>query len=318
MKQSLSLIILLTFVLAACASPQSAPAPVVAQPTAANTPTLAVVSNTPAELADILGNLSYSGLFPDQQIALTDGYAEYEEEGPGHPFVRLIDHLIATGDLDGDGVEDAVALLEDDSTGSGDFVYLAAVLNVWAEPTPLKAIMLGDRSPVKSLTIAGTQVIAELIAQGPGDPACCSTWNVRKNFNIEGGQLVEGSSVELNKASLNDLSGTSWRLVDLNLDQEPVLPETEITLHIAGSQINGSAGCNSYSSLVTGEEDSPQVFVVGPLTTERKLCSDPISNQESTYLTRLASVVSWRYDFGDLSLSYKLDDNTYGELLFAP
>ena len=23
-----------------------------------------------------------------------------------------------------------------------------------------------------------------------------------------------------------DLSGTSWRLVDLNLDQEPVLPET--------------------------------------------------------------------------------------------
>lgn len=130
--------------------------------------------------------------------------------------------------------------------------------------------------------------------------------------------MVERSSEEISKASLDNLSGTSWRLVDLNLDQESVLPETEITLLLDNRQISGSTGCNSYNSIVNGEEDTPQAFVVGPISATRRVCSDPISTQENTYLTRLASVVSWRYDFSYLSLIYKFEDNEFGELLFAP
>jgi len=274
--------------------------------------------NITTRLADILGGLSYNGLFPDRQIKLTDGYAEYQDGGSGHPFVRLIDHLIATGDLNGDGVEDAIALLVDYSTGSGDFIYLAPVLNVENEPLPLDALMIGDRSPVKSLTIDDGQVIVELVTQGPGDPLCCPTWNVRKLLNLEGGQLVEQSSQELSKLSLDDLNGTSWRLVDLNLDQEPVLPRTEITLNIHDGQINGSAGCNSYESVVTGDEVMPQIFVVDSIDSTGKICSGPIATQEIAYLQHLASVKSWRYDFGYLSLIYKLEQDVFGELLFAP
>ena len=272
----------------------------------------------PEALAETLGNLSYAGIFPDHPIQLTDGIAYYSEDGPGKPFVRLIDHLIATGDLDGDEADDAVVLLADYASGSGDFVYLAAVLNAWAEPTPLIALMIGDRSPVKSLTIEGDQVIVELIGPGPGDPACCPTWNVRKVFGLEKDKLVEQSSQELSKVSLDDLSGTRWRLVDLNLDQEPVLPEIEITLRFDDRQISGSAGCNNYTSSVTGAEDLPQTFVVGPIAATKMLCSDPVSNQEKTYLDRLARVVAWRYDFGYLALTYKLGEGDFGELLFAP
>ena len=143
---------------------------------------------TTGALAETLGNLSYNGLFPDQEIRLTDSSAYYEDGGSGSPFVRLVDHLIVRGDLNGDGVEDAVALLVDYSSGSGDFVYLAPVINVETEPTPLNALMIGDRSPVKSLTIEGDQVIVELIVPGPGDPACCPTWNVRKVFSLEDGR----------------------------------------------------------------------------------------------------------------------------------
>jgi len=320
-------LVFLSIVLTACANQSAAQGLTVVAPKATYTtaPTIAPSPTaeaptpvTPTALADALGNLSYAGLFPDQQITLTDGFAYYEEDGPGRPFVRLIDHLIATGDLNGDGVEDAVALLVDYSTGSGDFVYLAPVINAGTEPKPVNALMIGDRTPVKSLTIDGTQVIVELIGPGPGDPACCPTWNVRKVFSLEDGRLVEQSSEELSKASLDDLSGTSWRLVDLNLDQEPVLPETEITLRFDERQISGSSGCNSYNSVVSGEDGLPQTFVVSPIAATGKICSEPISNQEKTYLDRLARVVAWRYDFGHLSLTYKVGEDVFGELLFAP
>ena len=84
--------------------------------------------------ADALQNATYNGILPEQPITLTDGSATYEEEGPGTPFVQLVDQLTAAGDLDGDGVEDAVGLLVDYTTGSADFVYLAALLSTQAGP----------------------------------------------------------------------------------------------------------------------------------------------------------------------------------------
>jgi heat shock protein HslJ len=332
------LIFILSMLLAACipSSGRSAPAsepttasieaqtksPVEAQITkqveAPAATQIAAPTEIPADLVDILGNLSYSGVLPDQQVTLTDGTAYYEDGGSGHPFVRLIDHLITTGDLNGDGVKDAVAFLVDYSTGSGDFVYLAPVINAMTEPKPMDTLMIGDRAPVKSLTIEGDKVIVEQIAHGSNDPACCPTWNVRKVFSLEDGQLVEQSSEPLSKVSLDDLSGTSWKLVNLNLDQEPVLPESEITLWLDDHQISGSAGCNSYTSSVTGAEDLPQTFVVGPIAATKMRCPDPVSNQENIYLDRLGKVVTWRNDFGYLVLTYKLGEGVLGELLFAP
>jgi len=324
--QLLLILTVLMLLLTACTSQTAAQGITVVAPekTTITVPTLAPSPTaeaptrvTPVALTDTLGNLSYAGLFPDQQITLTNGTAYYEDGGSGHPFIRLIDHLIATGDLNGDGVEDAVALLVDYSTGSGDFVYLAPVLNAGNEPTPLDALMIGDRTPVKSLTIDGGQVILEFIAPGPGDPACCPSWNLRKVFSLENGRLVEQSSEELSKVSLDDLSGTSWRLVDLNLDQEPVLPETEITLRFDDHEISGSAGCNDYNTTVSGD-DLPQTFMVSQIATTAKVCSEPISNQETNYLSRLAKVVAWRYDFSYLALTYKLGEGDLRQLLFAP
>ena len=201
--------------------------------------------------------------------------------------MRLIDHLIARGDLNGDGVEDAVVLLEDDTSGTGRFVYAAAVLDALGNPTPTEAVMIGDRIQVKSLAIDGSEVVADVVAQGPSDAACCASWNVRKVFALENGRLTERSSEELSQISLADLDGTKWRLVDLNGDREPVLPDTQITMLFADGQISGSAGCNNYNSTVSSEADSPSSFVVGAIATTKKLCSEPVMNQEQAYLARL-------------------------------
>jgi heat shock protein HslJ len=119
--------------------------------------------------------------------------------------------------------------------------------------------------------------------------------------------------------SLADLNGTNWQLVNFNLDQEPAAAETEITLSIDDGQISGSAGCNSYNSrFMSGEEGLPQSIVIGPIAATQMLCSDPAATLEMTYLDRLAQVASWRYDFGNLSLTYQQDDADLGELVFAP
>jgi heat shock protein HslJ len=273
---------------------------------------------SPGQLVETLGNLAYSGLFPDRTIALTDGVAFYEEEGPGTPFVLLMDQIIATGDLDGNGVEDAAVLLEDHSVGSGTFLFLAPVLDAATEPTPLTALMVGDRVQVKSLAIEGDQVVADLIAQGASDPACCPTWNVRKRFAVQDGALVERSSEELSPVGLADLSDTNWRLVDLGDGQAPILPDTEITLAITDGQISGSGGCNTYTGSLTEDEELLQSFVVGPVAATRMLCADAVSAQETVYLALLESVLGWRYDGGELALAYPGSDDIYGYLRFAP
>lgn len=47
-------------------------------------------------------------------------------------------------------------------------------------------------------------------------------------------------------------------------------------------------------------------------------CAEPIAQQEATYLDLLAKVVARRYDFSRLALTYKLDGETFGELVFSP
>ena len=229
-------------------------------------------TQTPTQkLTDVLGNLSYLGLFPDNQITLSDGVAFYEDGGSGHPFVRLISNLIMTGYLNGDDALDAIVILEDNSSGSGNFVFLVPVLNVLNKPKPLQALMIGDRTPVKSLTIEVDRVIVELISQGKDDPACCPTILMKKIFNLVGDNLVEQNSTEIGKVSLRELEGSKWQLIDMKNYQEPLQNDSDITLNFSNGEINGFSGCNSFSGSLTGDATFPQKFSISEFTTILKV-----------------------------------------------
>ncbi len=83
-------------------------------------------------------------------------------------------------------------------------------------------------------------------------------------------------------------------------------------------QINGFAGCNDYSGTVSSGEYGLNSLEVSPIAATQSLCPDPVSAQENTYLTRLGSVELWHYDYGHLSLVYKLEEDVFGELQFTP
>jgi heat shock protein HslJ len=321
---SIALLLAVSALLSAACKPAAAPAtaqsaaaptqaPVVAPTQAMPKPTIAPTLASPAKsLAETLGNLSYTGLFPDKAVALKNGAGTYEGEGT----VRLLDQLIVQGDVNGDGKTDAVVLLDDEASGSGHFIWVAVVLDALGNPTPTEAIMLGDRIGVKSLTIDNGQIMADIVGQGTGDVACCGTWNIQKVFALKDGKLAEQSSTELSKASLSDLNGTQWQLVDLNSHTEPALPEVAVTLQIADGQISGSAGCNNYNSTLTGSADDPSAFKVGPIAATKKACPDPIMKQETDYLTRLGQAKAWKYDAGQLALFYATNGNVPQYLVF--
>ncbi len=328
MQKYLSISLLLAvsaLFLAACgpsAAPTTQPAPTqVPAPTAVPTksmlePTAAPAAANPAKtLAATLGNLSYPGLVPDQAVTLTSGSGTYDSGGAGHPIVRLLDQLIPPGDLNGDGKTDAVAVLDDQSSGSGHFIWIAAVLDVLGKPTPTEAVMLGDRIGVKAVKIDNGQIVADIVGQGAGEALCCGTWNIRKVFAVKDGKLVEQSSQDVSKVSLSDLNGT-WRLVDLNSHTEPALPEVGVTLQIADGQISGSAGCNTYNATLNGSPDDPSASRVGPIASTKKACPDPIMKQETDYLTRLGQVTAWKYDAGQLALLYASNTDTPQYLVF--
>lgn len=278
-------------------------------------PTAAAVSAS--DLTGILSNITIRGIIPEP-ITLTNGIYEYQDGSNTTPYVRLVDSIISTGDLNGDDLEDAVALVEDNPVGSARFFFAVPVLDVKGKATPAPAMLLGDRIGVKSIAFDGTEVVANLIVQGTGDADCCAHWNVRNRYAFENGALVERSSEKLGKASLADLSGTRWILLNLNDDQEPVLEGTEITLVIADGTLSGSAGCNTYNAGVSSKPEDSFTFVVGPIATTQKTCPEPAMNQESTYLSRLGKAVSWWIDVGRLAILLDRGDGNSGALVFAP
>lgn len=270
-----------------------------------------------AELAETLGNLSYPGLQPNQPITLTGGTATYDDGGSGRPVVTLAENLIPVTDLDGDGALDAVALLRDESTGSGTFYFLSAVLDVVNNPMPTEALLIGDRIQLKSLATDGPTIVGQLIAPAENDPACCGTWLFDKSYALEDGRLVETNSEQISQISATNIFG-NWTLVDLNAGQEPIVSEAPITLQISDGRVAGSAGCNTFTGTFTGADDPLNGLAIDDVATTMMSCEAPVMDQEALYLSRLAGATSWAYNAGRLALVYPVDDSEFGALLFEP
>jgi hypothetical protein len=210
-RQKQILILLLALWLVACNPPSgdepmvqatsTAAAPATAEPTATTEPTATVeptatiVATTAAELTEaILDNLTYQGLYTET-IQLVNG--RYEGEpfvagGTSRPTVTRLP-LVAFGDLNGDGVDDAAVLLVENSGGSGSFVFLAAVINQGGSPENVSTILLGDRVELQWLAISDGQIVAEIVTHSDSDPLCCPSL-VRRNIYALQEQLMLISS----------------------------------------------------------------------------------------------------------------------------
>ncbi len=129
----------------------------------------------------------------DMPIQFTDGegHVAFGEGATERVYAGIVSDTVALGDLDGDGIADAAVVLFTSGGGSGTFKYLVAVLDRDGEPVQAARVYLGDRVPVRSLSITSGQVVAKTVTHRSSDGLCCPTLEITRDFALRGGELAE-------------------------------------------------------------------------------------------------------------------------------
>ena len=152
-----------------------------------------VPTTQPAALdTEALKNAEYRSEFAGEGKARLVNGVHVEKEAPNSATeLRMtLSDMIATGDLNGDGLADAAVVLVSNPGGSGTFYELAAVLNENGKPHHAASVLLGDRVQIKAIAIKDGQVTVRMITQGPNDPLSSPTFEVTQKYKLEGGKLV--------------------------------------------------------------------------------------------------------------------------------
>ena len=281
--------IVLAIILSACASHPVPPQPA---------PTLAEILNS-----------SVSGLF-EQPITLRDGRWEGEPYAPGgasRPRAGVAGDLLLSGDLDGDGNEDAVAFLWSATGGSGTLNYLAVFERNARGVQNTATVLLGDRVQLRAARIVDGRIEVDVVQHGPNDAACCPGENATRSWMITGDQLIEQEAQIGDRLSVADLEGTEWRLKGNEV----------VTLTVTEGRVAGWAHCNNYFGSIT-DGDTPGVITIGPLASTRKACVDEtLMGQEQAYLQTLSGVTHFGFVTGTLALTSRADGDVKS-LIFEP
>jgi len=95
------------------------------------------------------------------------------------------------GDINTDGLEDALVILSTQNGGSGHFIELAAVLNQNGNAYNISTTYLGDRVIVESGKVENGTIVLNMRVQGPNDGLCCPNQSITWSFVLNGSQLIK-------------------------------------------------------------------------------------------------------------------------------
>jgi len=276
----------------------------------------ASVQHVDASSLSQLRNLSYQGIHA-QTVKLRDGVYEgptFDAGGASRLRVELIEQLMVSGDMTGDGNNEAAVFLTASSGGSGTYTYLAIVTKSGFSYQNIATENLGDRVQVRSLRLAEGTLILDLITAGPDDAACCPSLKMRNTYRLVAGKLKQITDKEMGPLSLRDLEGVKWSLSEL-AENQPVPPQVPVYAVFDEKRLSGSSGCNRYFSDTSGS--GRYDIAIGPVGATRMMCAEPMMQVEDRYLAALQKVSQFGFLFGQLALGYA-DDNKQQRLLFIP
>ncbi len=115
-------------------------------------------------------NIAYT--IDDSSVTLTNGVSEMEAApGSASKITTTYFGNEIRKDVDGDGSEDVVFLLTQNSGGSGTFYYVVAALNTPNGYVGTSAFLLGDRiAPQTTESGQGKSVVVNYADRAPGQP----------------------------------------------------------------------------------------------------------------------------------------------------
>lgn len=151
----------------------SSPSPAASASPAAASPPVAKTLTAPDLTVEKLKNAEYYFLAKGP-IKLANG--KYED--PETKRIFTMSDVVTYGDLNKDGIKDAVTAVQVAIPNQGDFSYLVALINDNGNPRNISAEFLGQQVKVKTLTIKPEQTIEAQMDQyrlGETEPTAAIT-----------------------------------------------------------------------------------------------------------------------------------------------
>ena len=266
-------------------------------------------SADPAPTLKELKNASYSGMEGLKgPIKLVDGRWKgrpYKKGSASRPVVSFARDFRMTGDLDGDGTDEAVVLLNYAPGGTGQLLYVAVVARNKGNMENVATTLIGDRVQIRDVRIEKQRLLVDVVRSGPKDAKCCPGEVTTLGWTLESGAKLKPFVVTASpsRLSLETIGNTEWILRSWD-SKQPAPPHPTVTLFFKDGRFTGSSGCNNYFASAK-EGKIPGDVEVGPAGTTRKSCPDNEMSVERRFLDQLARVKKFSFLVTQLALSWE-------------
>lgn len=305
-RRALCAVVLSALSLVSCASQES-------ESTGAVADTSAVVLS--GDVPDF-ANATYRGIdVADGDLTLVDGKWEApDRDGMSGGWVSLSSAELR-GDLDDDGEDEVVVMLDASGGGSGMFTYMTVFARReggWVQIAD--PVTLGDRIEFRDQRVEPGRIIFDVVQAGADDPACCPGEMATLVYTLTDGHLVAQPPQVTGRLALATVVTGPWRLLSFDPGDD-VPTDVEVTLEYGDGRFSGSTGCNSYQ-LSVKDGDSAGAIEPGTPVATRRACDGAAAGVESRFLQCLAGVN--RVSFagpGRITMDYKVGEK-YGVLTF--
>jgi heat shock protein HslJ len=268
-------------------------------------------SADPAPTLKDLKNASYSGIEGLKgPLKFVDGRWKgrpYKKGSASRPVVSFARDFRLIGDLDGDGIDEAVVLLNYAPGGTGQLLYVAVVTRKKGNVENIATTLIGDRVQIRDIRIEKKQLLIDVVRSGPKDAKCCPGEVTTLGWTLEpSGQLnplIIIASASPSRLSLETIGNTEWVLRSWDV-KEPAPKQPTVTLVFKAGRFAGSSGCNNYFAPAK-DGNMPGDVEVGPAATTRKSCPDNEMSVERRFLDQLSRVKKFGFLVSQLALSWE-------------
>jgi heat shock protein HslJ len=268
-----------------------------------------VVKLRPAPTLEQVRNATYHGVAEESTMVLRNGRWEgmpFVADGAARPSANLVGDFRLTGDVDGDGGEDALVLLASRSGGTGENIYLALVQRSGDVTLNTATTLVGDRVQIRGGSVGGGRVVLDVVQAGPYDALCCPGELATRSWHYAPGGLRESAAPDsVARLTLDAMGGAEWVLQSWS-QTEPAPSTPRVTLRVKEGVLSGRAACNSYSARPR-PGDMPGLFTTGSIVTTRMACPDSVLKTETRYLDLLGRARQFSFTGGRLAISYEKD-----------
>jgi hypothetical protein len=278
----------------------------------------------PPTSIEALVNGTYLSEWTDEGVVTL---AEGEYRAPSAPdaaseVVIFFERSLA-GDLDGDGVEDAAAILVEQSVGTGTFYRLHALLSDGNEARDVSSRLLGDRITVEALRIEDGVIETDVLIRRPQEPEVAEpTIPLTLSFVLTNRGLLPlkpppGMARRFGSPddSTGVFSGMTWRFVEMRTGESaPVVadslgdtPElvfsTELT-DVEGwsGRAWGSTGCNHVLASYHASHDGG--LRISGVATTRRACEPSLMAFEESFTVAIGSATAFEVQNDELEIRF--------------